>query len=206
MIAFLIPAHEDQAMIGKTVRTFIAILAAFAASEVCAKDQNGMFAVKGVGVLDCQAYIDAAAEVDRELAQYAGYITGYVSAVNEVQADTFDLLPWQHVDTVMLLMLQRCRQAPQMNFGAAVSQLVKNFDEYKMTRLAGRVRVGTGDDDTELYQPVVAEVRAALLRWGYPTQDLSASLKQFQLDQKLTGEGPFGQRTLLKLLYSQQAD
>ena len=193
-------------MAGKIAGTILAILVCCAASVVCAKDQNGMFAVKGVGVLDCQAFIDAAQEVDRELAQYAGYITGYVSAVNEVQADTFDLLPWQHVDTVMLLMLQRCRQAPQMNFGAAVSQLAAFFEQHKMASLADRVRVGTGEDDTALYEPVVAEIEAALVRRGYPTQDLSAALKQFQLDQKLAGEEPFGQRTLLTLLYSQPAD
>ena len=153
----------------KIVGSFLAILVGCAASELCAKDHKGMFAVKGVGVLNCQAFIDAAEEVDRELAQYAGYITGYISAVNEVQDDTFDLLPWQHVDTVMLLMLQRCRQAPAMNFGAALSQLAKYFDQHKMTSLADRVRVGAGDDDTELYEPVVADIKAALVRWGYET-------------------------------------
>ncbi|MCZ6640297.1 MAG: hypothetical protein O7F71_01865 [Gammaproteobacteria bacterium] len=193
-------------MAGKIAGTFIAILIGCAASAVCAKDQNGMFAVKGVGVLKCEAFIDAAEEGDRELAQYAGYLTGYVSAFNEVRPNTFDLLPWQHVDTVMLLMLQRCRRSPQMNFGSAVSGMARYFDQRKLTSLADRIPVGTGENGTELYEPVVAEIKAALVRWGYPTVELTASLKQFQADQKLSGEDAFGQRTLLKLLYGQKED
>jgi len=193
-------------MAGKIAGTFLAILAGCATSTVCAKDQNGMFAVKGVGVLNCEAYIEAAEAVDRELAQYAGYLTGYMSAFNEVQPNTFDLLPWQHVDTVMLLMLQRCRRAPQMNFGSAVSEMARYFEQHKLTSLAARIRVGSGDNGTELYEPVVAEIKAALLRWGYPTLDLNASLEQFQRDQDLTGEDAFGQRTLLRLLYGQEDD
>ena len=191
-------------MARKIARTFLVILIGCSASAVCAKDQNGNFAVKGVGVLNCKAYIDAAEAGERELAQYAGYLTGYVSAFNEVHPDTFDLLPWQHVDTVMLLMLQRCRRAPQKNFGAAVAEMVRYFDLHKMTSLADRIRVGQGDNGTELYEPVVADIRAALARWGYSNEDLNASLKQFQRDQKLTREGPFGQRTLLKLLYGRE--
>ena len=80
-------------MAGKIAGTLLAILIGFATCDVNAKDRDGNFAVKGVGVLDCQAFIDAAAQVDRELAQYAGYITGYISAVNEVQADTEARLP-----------------------------------------------------------------------------------------------------------------
>ena len=131
-------------MAGKISGSFLTIIALFSASAVCAKDQNGLFAVKGVGVLNCQAYVAAAEAGDRELAQYAGYITGYVSAVNEVQDDTFDVMPWQHVDTVMLLMLQRCRQSPQTNFGATVTQLVRYFDQNKLTSQAEQVRVGSG--------------------------------------------------------------
>jgi hypothetical protein len=185
---------------------FLTILVGCTAGVACAKDQDGMFAVKGVGVLNCQAYIEAALEGERELAQYAGYLTGYISAVNEVQPDTFDLLPWQHVDTLMLLMLERCRRAPQMNFGAAVSGMASYFDQRKLTSRADKVRVGSGDTGTELYEPVVAEIEAALVRRGYSDQDLDASLRQFQRDQKLTEEDSFGQRTLLKLLYGQEED
>jgi len=185
---------------------FLSVLVGCAASMACAKDQDGMFAVKGVGVLNCEAFIEAAREGDRELAQYAGYITGYISAVNEVQADTFDLLPWQQIDTVMLLMLQRCRKNPQMNFGAAVSGMASYFDQHKLSGRAEKVRVGSGDSSVELYEPVVAEIKAALERRGYTTQDPDASLRQFQRDQKLTEEDAFGQRTLLKLLYGQEGD
>ena len=193
-------------MAGKITVNVLAILLAFAAGSVCAEDQNGMFAVKGVGVSNCEAYIAAAEEGERELAQYAGYLTGYFSAVNEVQTDTFDLLPWQHVDTLMLLMLQRCRTDPQKNFGSTVSEMARFFDQHKLTSMADQVRVGVGDDNTAIYEPVLAEIKAALERWGYPTVDLNASLKQFQRDQNMVGEGAFGQRTLLKLLYGQEDD
>ena len=106
----------------------------------------------------------------------------------------------------MLLMLQRCRQAPDKNFGAAVTEMMRYFDQHKLTSAADQVRVGTGEDGVDLYEPVVADIKAALERWGYSTVDLTASMKQFQSDQELTGENAFGQRTLLKLLYGKEDD
>ena len=64
-----------------------------------ASDAGGMFAVKGVGALSCGAYLAAADAGDRELAQYSGYIAGYLSAYNEHREATFDLVPWQSMET-----------------------------------------------------------------------------------------------------------
>jgi hypothetical protein len=193
-------------VIGKYSSTLIAMVLGWAPGMAVAADQNGMFAVKGVGALNCEAYVNAAEAGDRDLAQYAGYITGYISAVNEVQPDTFDLVPWQHVDTVMLLMLQRCRQMPELNFGAAVAQMARYFGQHRLAGPADRVSGTSEGDGADLYEPVVTEIKAALGRWGYPTEDLKASLREFQNDLELTGEGEFGQQTLLKLLYGKAPD
>ena len=180
----------------------LALVAAATAAPASAHDSNGLFAVKGVGALKCAAYIRAAEAGNKELAQYSGYLAGYVSAYNEHQPETFDLLPWQSMETLMLIMLRRCRQLPDKSFGVAVTEMARFFEGHKLEKLAERVRLGDGKNTVELFEPVVADVRAALEKRGYATDDLYASLRQFRLDQDLPPAANNMQMALLRLLYT----
>ena len=171
---------------------------------VAGKDRDGNFTVKGVGVLDCNAYLSAANTGGQELAQYAGYLTGYISAYNEHVPDTFDLLPWQTVETLMKLMLRRCTQVPSANFGAAVTEMANYFSDRKLTAMSGRVRIGTSE--LVVYPPVLADIKAALARRGYSTEDLETSLIQFQRDENLSQSDGISQQVLLRLLYGRSGD
>jgi hypothetical protein len=182
--------------------SLIVILTSINAQTVSARDSDGLFAVKGVGTMECAAYLKSAAAGDEELAQYAGYLAGYISAYNEHQQDTFDLLPWQSMETLMLIMLRRCRQVPDASFAVAVTEMARFFDDHKLEKLAGRVTLGDGKSVVELYAPVAAEVRDALEKRGYPTDDLFASLQQFREDQQLPTAADNMQTVLLSLLYS----
>ena len=184
-------------------RLFVTLLAAVAvivAPAAAARDDNGLFTVKGVGALDCAAYVRTAKAGGQGLAQYSGYLAGYVSAYNEHQPDTFDLLPWQSMETLMLLMLRRCQQTPDLSFGVAVTQMARYFEASKLARQSERLRLGDDKGAIELYAPVVADVRDALARRGYPIADLYASLEQFRIDQQLPAAIDNLQTALLRLL------
>jgi hypothetical protein len=152
--------------------------------------------------LNCAAYVRAASAGDHELAQYSGYLAGYVSAYNEHRSDTFDLLPWQSMETMMLLMLSRCRDVPETSFGVAVIDMAKFFERGKLGKLEERVQIGDEESAMEVYAPVAAEIRAALAERGYPVDDLNASLKKFRLDQNLPPATNNMQMLLMRLLYT----
>ncbi len=187
----------------RRVSAYVAVVTAFAASApATAGDANGKFAVKGVGALDCAAYIRAAEAGDRELAQYSGYLAGYVSAYNEHRLNTFDLLPWQSMETLMLIMLRRCRQVPESSFAVAVSDMARYFDSGRLAELGDRIRYGDGDSAIELYEPVAAAVLAALEERDYPTDDLYRSLQQYREDQDFPPATDNLQTAILTLLYT----
>ncbi len=174
------------------------------AGPVGARDVRGLFTVKGVGVLDCAAYIEAAEAGDEQLAHFAGYVTGYVSAYNEHVAETYDLLPWQHMDTVMIVILQRCRKDPTRNFGLAVSEVATFFSDGRLEGIAGRETVGEGDAAVEMYGPVLRSLRKALLDRGYlatPDGDFTAAVKAAQRDFSQDPTGVPDQVTMLRLLH-----
>ena len=180
----------------------LVVIALSASTTATAGDANGKFAVKGVGALDCDAYIRAANAGDRELAQYSGYLAGYVSAYNEHRAETFDLLPWQSMETLMLIMLRRCRQVPDSLFAVAVSDMARHFDAGRLEELIDRIRYGDGDSAIELYEPVATAVLAALEERDYPTDDLYRSLQQYREDQDFPPATDNLQTAILTLLYT----
>ncbi|MDF2178071.1 hypothetical protein P2G88_07375 [Aliiglaciecola sp. CAU 1673] len=167
-----------------------------------AKDDDGAFALKGIGTATCNRYIDAAANEKPELLQIAGYVTGYISAYNELSEDTFDLLPWQQMDTLMLLMLQQCRQNPQLTIGMAVSQLARYFSATKLAQQSAMQEITSGGSTFYLYPQVLEQLTKALRERGYASGDLVADLNRFKQENQIKGEHPFAQLVILKLLYS----
>jgi hypothetical protein len=178
------------------------------AGPVGAKDVRGLFTVKGVGVLDCAAYIEAAEAGDEQLAHFAGYVTGYVSAYNEQVAETYDLLPWQHIDTVMIVLLQRCQKDPARNFGLAVSEVATFFSDGRLKGIAGREVVGEGEAAVEMYGPVLRSLKRALVARGYldaPDGDFTAAVRAAQADFGQEPTGVPDQATMLRLLHGAPA-
>lgn len=175
----------------------LAILPFFSAN---AADKAGGFVVKGVGAQACSEFVDAARQGTRELSQYLGFVNGYTSAYNEITQDTFDVWRWQTTDTVLLLLLQRCQRQPELNFGAAVATLTRYFDDNKIEANTPVVRLGTPERGFFVYEPVYADIIAALEREGYQTSDPYAALMQYKKDNKLTDTKNLHQMLLLRLL------
>ena len=183
------------------LKTGIFALAIIASASLCAKDSNGSFAVKGVGALNCNDFIGAAAKDTPELQQYAGYLAGYVSAYNELNPETFDLLPWQQLDTVMLLILQRCKQSPGSSVAGVVSQIARYFAENKVNLATDKIEVKGPELSVYLYPSVITQIKQALAKRGYETEDLWAAMAKYKQDKLLVGTHPFEQLILMKLLY-----
>lgn len=170
-----------------------------------ADEEKRLFAVKGLGALDCAAYLQAVEEGSAKLAPYAGYISGYVSAYNEQAPQTYDLLPWQTIDTVMIVVARRCQQIPSLRFGVALSQVATYFRRQRLRELPERVSFGTGEDAVELYSPIADQLTEALLQRGYLDKrdgDVTSALRAAQTDLGLDVTGIPDQFTLLRLFYT----
>ena len=185
------------------LRILVTLLAAVAAMPSSAADTNGEFVVKGVGSKTCSDFVEVAAQGSRELSQYLGYVNGYTSAFNQINENTFDVWRWQSTDTILLLLLNRCRQEPELSFGAALAALTRYLDAAKIDTRVDVVRVGTTEKGFFLYEPVYADLLASLKAEGYQTTDPYAALMQYKKDHKLANSKNLHQMLLLRLLSNQ---
>ncbi len=87
-----------------------------------AADANGDFALVGAGALTCRAYMLGSTE-DRLFAET--WWAGYMSAMNRVTDDTYDLMGEYTVDDINATVDDYCRDNPEDLYGVAVHQVME---------------------------------------------------------------------------------
>lgn len=186
----------------KTIGVALSLLMAHIA---WAGDDNGKFVVKGEGNASCQDFVAAASESGAQLAAYGGFINGYTSAVNQLQDATFDVWKWQTIDTVLLVVLQRCRSEPSLSFGAAVIGATSYFAQDKIAKAADKVTLGRDPDTFTLYAPVAVELKEILARQGYADADIYDALMRYRDDVGLVRTPNLMQMLMLRLFAQDRA-
>ncbi|MDX1734060.1 MAG: hypothetical protein R3228_06830 [Halioglobus sp.] len=166
-----------------------------------AADATGQYAAKGVGGVECSKFIDAAQQGGAEaLGEYAGFVAGYTSAFNENTAQLFDAWRWQSLDTVMLLLLQRCRQDGSLMFSRVVAELTRYLAQSGLPAKEDLQRVGDEKRGFYLYRSAYEELLAALKRHGYDVDNPYAALMQYRVDNDVRAGKNVHQVLLLRLI------
>ncbi len=87
---------------------------------------------------------------------------GYITASNQHLPDTFDLAPWETLDTLTGYLIGYCRANPQASLAQAVFQLTEAMKEGRLTSAATPERVGRGDMQVIIYPDVVRRIQQRL--------------------------------------------
>jgi hypothetical protein len=124
----------------------------------------------------------------------------HAMAYNQLTANTFDVWRWQALDTTLLLMLQRCRNAPEQSFGAVLAELTRNFARTGITDKEPMRLVGSETKGFYLYESVYRELLTALKKKGYDKADPYAALVKYKNDENVWGTVNVNQILLLRLI------
>jgi len=187
----------------------IAALTGFAfAVSASAADGKGMFSVKSVGTANCQRYLDARAKGDREYPLFAGYLGGYLTAYNQLSPTTFDILPWQTVETVLGLMANYCNKNPDVNFAVAAARLIGVLAPDRLEAASESVDARTETAGVKLYRETLRRAQEKLRELGYYKGPADGqfgaatrrALEKFQAEKKIAKTGLPDQATLFHLL------
>ncbi len=172
-----------------------------------AMDSEGNFAIKGGGATTCAQYTQALEAKSNELYLYAGWIDGYLTGVNQLQPETFDIAPWQATELLAQLLGQFCERNRKVQFMFATTQMLQSMFPGRLQTSSELVKMTSGGNTAFLYQSVLQRVQEALAERGYEVTADGAfgpqtenALKGFQRDNKVTVSGLPDQRTLLLLL------
>ncbi len=142
-----------------------------------AADSNDAFAIKGAGIAKCSKFIEFHQKKDDIYLVFGGWLEGYLTAINQQQANTFDLAPWQSTQLMLIAAEALCKQKPDMTFQSAVQILIAELMPQKVTQGGKFISI-----DKYVYQEeVVKRIKNAL-----KSRNLySGNVNDVQYDEKL---------------------
>jgi len=187
----------------------IAVMLLFSANSVLAIDPSGAFAVKGVGLSKCSAFVDVAKGKDHTaLSRYVGWVAGFISASNQNVAKTFDLTPWQNIRTLTLALVNHCDKNADMRFGEAVVRMAASLFADRLTEKSILLPLEHEGKKHYVYQESVRRTQAKLSELGLYTGDIDGQFNDatkqavttFQTENKLSATGLPDQKTMFVLM------
>lgn len=189
----------------------LAVAAAFLpASATRAADAHGGFAIKGAGAVTCSRFIEDWEAQGRNMALYAGWIDGYVTAMNQTAPETFDLTPWQTAETLLGLMRRGCEARPEARFMDRLVDLLRDMSPIRLPTASTASNLVHNGRAVVVYDAVLAAAVRRLAAEGFWTgaddarfdTPVAEAFERFQQDRGLPVTGLPDQRTLTALFLS----
>ena len=182
-------------------------------SPVLAADAENRFAIKGAGVAKCSAFIQAFEGRSNDAYLFAGWITGYITALNQQTPKTFDLAPWQTPEVLMFLLRDLCGRAPDQQVYRVAGGLAQILARDRLETLSEPVQIENGEHKVTLPKEVVRRVQERLkardVYKGTPDGGYGAgtrkAIEAFQTQEKIPVTGIPDPQTLMHLMYQEKA-
>lgn len=175
-----------------------------------AADQNGLFAIRGAGLLTCHAFVQEREAASDAYVMIGGWLDGYVTAINELSLETFDVVPYVSTELLTVLINRHCKDnATDIVFAVTNNLLARLFDE-RLKSSSAYVDVRVGSYQMRLYRDTIERIQTSLAakglldieatgQWNLATQ---TALAQYQESIGMNGTGFPDQATLWSLLRS----
>lgn len=174
-----------------------------------ASDDAQNFAVKGAGLANCSDYVQARQNNSSAFYQFGGWINGYLTGLNQLTPQTYDLAPWQSSDLLAGVILRNCRENPERRFVETVAAMVASLTDQRLLTKSPLVEARVGETRIRIYQEQLRRAQEKLaengLYQGKPdglfdtrTED---GFRAYQRAGRLTETGLPDQATLLAMFY-----
>ncbi len=145
----------------------MAVIVMLAAAWTHAADSSGRFAVKGAGAASCERYLTAIAEDRDELRLFIGWIDGYLSAVNELQEDTYDLASFESARLLAELLRVHCQANPGQAFRTAVALMTRALKPSRLPAYSEYVPAEHDGHAARVYATTLVRAQLKLAQAGY---------------------------------------
>lgn len=174
-----------------------------------ASDEAQNFAVKGAGLASCADYIQARQNNSPVFYQFGGWINGYLTGLNQLSPQTYDLAPWQSSDLLAGVILRNCRENPERRFVETVAAMVTSLKDQRLLTKSPLVEARVGESRIRIYREQLRRAQEKLaengLYQGEPDGLFDArtedGLRAYQKAGRLTETGLPDQATLLAMFY-----
>lgn len=193
-------------------RTVATLLLAGASSSAWAADAEGNFAVRGLGVHECEVYLEAVAAGGDRAAGFVAWIDGYLTAHNRQREATFDAVFLTDSNEVATLVASACRQARDARLENILARLLETLRPTRVREQSGTTEVWHNERRIVLHRETMRRAQRHLAERGlYDGEidaafgpDMSRALRGFQRNAGLPPTGVPDSDTLLRLFLSNQ--
>jgi hypothetical protein len=168
-----------------------------------------VYALRGAGQLSCAQYLEAYEAQGSILYMTAGWIDGYVTALNRVETGVFEHLSWQETGLVLDLLRNHCSANQQDVLANAVHLFIQATASTRLTESSELVEIALPDGAgaLDLYRATISRLQRMLAELGHYNSTVdglygpgtAAAIRAFQAAQGLPENGLPDQRTLLVL-------
>jgi hypothetical protein len=181
------------------------------AAAAHAADAENRFAIKGAAVAPCSQFIEVFDAKSDDVLLFAGWISGFVTAINQVTPKTFDIAPWQSTEVMLFLMRDLCGRTPDQQFYRVAGNMAGLLAQDKLENFSDPVNIKNGEFKTVLPKAVVAKVQEELKARNFYTGGIDGAfgpgtqtaIEAFQKQQQIEQTGIPDQQTLVRLMYQQ---
>lgn len=165
-------------------------------SQAWAADENGKFAVDGVGARSC-AEFTSVKDSKEGLRLFASWSEGFITAYNIYTEATFDVTPWQPVELLMLKMGAFCTANPDVPFINGLSALIRTLEDDRVAQEDRFVSIRHSGKTVYLYARTLDRLRTDLTSAGFDAgpadapydQKFLAAVRAYQASKGLAQSG-----------------
>lgn len=205
----------QQCMTGKRrwPRSFIsATLALLVVSPVWGSDEDGNYAIRGVGATSCEQFLERVQQDAATARLYASWQAGYLTAANRHLDETFDISPMMASTAVLNMLGNVCRDNPDIRVETALARLTGLFYPARVEASSPPVTITSGDETVNVRQSVVQRMQVALQDRGYADVETSGrfdestrdALRDFQANEQIRVTGAPDADTLVRLIFTNE--
>ncbi len=190
----------------KTVFLLLAITSLLSAGAFGATEKEP-YMVKGAGNGSCENFVSERRDRTDTYKIYGGWIAGYLTGYNRYTEDTFDIVPWQGIDLLAVLLDNFCRKNPEVRFINAVDAMIASLLPTRLRNPSETLEIRSKDRSFYVLQSVLKMIQERLEKKGYYQDNIDGvwgentkeALEAFQKENGLPTSGVPDQHTLFVL-------
>lgn len=190
---------------------FLFLAACLLPNYVFAASDDGNFAAKGIGQIECRAFIEDIDERSEMYWSLRGWIDGYVTGYNVYVDETFDITPFslRPPSQVLLVLISRhCEKNPDVRSGVVLKSVLEDLHFTRTSRVSGVIEVRANGTVYPLYEETLIRIQRVLASEGHYDGEIDgmfgaatqAAISAFQKEEGIPESGAPTPFTVLRLL------
>jgi hypothetical protein len=132
-----------------------------------AATENGAFAVRGAGVVDCKTFLAERKKRSPAYLMMGGWIDGYLTGTNQYARDTYDATSFESTELFAQIIADHCATHPKDRLFEIVRSIVKQRWGGRIVKRTPRVTVTLGKQSTSLYRETIKLMQQRLADKGF---------------------------------------